>query len=389
MPDARFSRKSRVLDGVLTVVLCFAILLLAGVFTAKILGYRTLVVRSGSMTPTFGVGDVVVTRSVPARTVRAGDIVTFRDPALRDQLVTHRVVSVQAQGATLAFVTKGDANASPEHWRISARGTLGNEVLVIPALGRALHDAIPIGLSIAILAVIGWLLVAALRKIWSDRSPPRATRRWRSRGALALILATFFFVAGGTATAAAWIASLENTNTFTASTTFATISSVALQNKTGGTAGLIEKGDQIIVTFSKTMKVASFCSAWSGDSNNQSLSGNGNVTVTVTNGNGATNDSITVTANTCTFNFGSIDLGSNGYVTGSNATFSGNGANDSTIAWTAATHVLTITLGSASGGTLNTVASSTAVYTASSSITSTAGGIITNSPYTLATGKYF
>ncbi len=377
------------LDRVLTALLCVAIFLLGVVGAARVLGYRMLAVRSGSMTPTFVVGDAVLTRTVPARSVRPGDIVTFRDPALRDQLVTHRVVSVHAQGTTLAFVTKGDANASPERWSIPTRGTLGREVLVLPAFGRAIHDGIPVGLSIAIAAVVAWLLFAALRKIWSDRSRQPSARRWRRFGGITAVLVTFFSMAGGTATAAAWIASLKNTNTFTASTTFATISSVTLQNKSGGTAGLIEKGDQIIVTFSKTMKVTSFCSTWTGDSNNQSLSGNGNVTVTVTNGTGTTNDSVTVAATTCTFNFGSINLGNNGYVTGSNATFSGSGANASTIAWTAATHVLTMTLGSASGGTLNTVASSTAVFTASSSITSTAGGIITNSPYTLATGKYF
>ena len=62
------------------------------------------------------------------------------------------------------------------------------------------------------------------------------------------------------------------------------------------------------------------------------------VIVTVTDGTGATNDSITVTSGTCTFHFGSINLGSNAYVSGGDAIFWGNGSNKSTITWTAATH---------------------------------------------------
>src|SRR5581483_4087873 len=102
-----------------------------------------------------------------------------------------------------------------------------------------------------------------------------------------------------------------------------TVSTVLLSNG-GSTAGKIEKGDTIKIVFSSTMSVASFCSTWSGDGSNQSLTGNGDVTVTVTDGTGATNDSVTVTSGTCTFHFGSIALGSNAYVSGGNATFSGS-----------------------------------------------------------------
>ncbi|MGO9872199.1 MAG: putative Ig domain-containing protein [Acidimicrobiia bacterium] len=168
-----------------------------------------------------------------------------------------------------------------------------------------------------------------------------------------------------------------------------TISSVTLANVSGGTAGTIGKGDTITVVFSAQMSVSSFCSTWSGNSTNQSLSGNGDVTVTVNDGTGATNDSISVASGTCTFNFGSINLGSNAYVSGGAATFSGNGSNKSTIAWTAATNTLVITLGSSSGGTLANVTSSTPIYTASTALLASSGGGITNSPFTLANGKQF
>ena len=119
-----------------------------------------------------------------------------------------------------------------------------------------------------------------------------------------------------------------------------TISSVTLANG-GATQGKLEKSDTITVVFSAQMSVSSFCSTWSGDTTNQTLSGSSDVTITVTDGTGATNDSLTVTSATCTFRFGSINLGSNAYVSGGNATFGGSGNNKSTIQWTADTRTLT------------------------------------------------
>jgi prepilin-type N-terminal cleavage/methylation domain-containing protein len=166
-----------------------------------------------------------------------------------------------------------------------------------------------------------------------------------------------------------------------------TISSVTLANG-GATQGRLEKLDTITVVFSAQMKVSSFCSTWSGDASDQSLAVNNDVTVTVSDGTGATNDALTVASATCTFQFGSIDLGSNAYVSGGAATFNGTGANKSKITWTTATHTLTITLGTASG-TFGTVTSSTPIYSASGSITDSAGGSINNSPFTLAAAKQF
>lgn len=166
-----------------------------------------------------------------------------------------------------------------------------------------------------------------------------------------------------------------------------TISSVVLANGTG-TAGTIEKADTVAITFSATMKVSSFCSTWSNDANNQSLNTDNNVTVSVSDGSGATNDVLTVTSTSCTFNLGSIDLGSPSYVS-SAATFAGSAGNKSTITWTASTHKLVILLGTKTAGTVANVASSTPVYTASGAIQDPAGAGLGNSPYTLAPAKQF
>jgi hypothetical protein len=186
-------------------------------------------------------------------------------------------------------------------------------------------------------------------------------------------LAENTYTAQASQTDAALNTGTSSTNTFTIDTTKPTVSSVTLRNG-GSTAGKVEAGDQILIVFSEQMAVGSLCSTWSGDSSDQSVGGNGSV-VTLTDG-GGSSDSISVSASGCTFNFGSISLGNTGYVTGGNATFSGNGGSRTTITWTASTKTLTITLGAKGGsGTIpaSAVASSTATYTPNSSITDSAG----------------
>jgi signal peptidase len=102
---------------------------MAGLFLSVsvpyLFGERSLTVLSGSMEPQLHVGDVVVVDQVPPLEVRVGDIVTFRDPEDASRLITHRVREIDVNGSEVAFVTKGDANTSVEHWKINTAGTIG------------------------------------------------------------------------------------------------------------------------------------------------------------------------------------------------------------------------------------------------------------------------
>ena len=137
----------------------------------------------------------------------------------------------------------------------------------------------------------------------------------------------------------------------------------------GGIAGRATQGDQMVVTFSDPITPSTLCSSWSG-SGDQVLNADNQVTVRVNDVAGG--DTLTVTATGCTFNVGSVALGSTAYTT-ANATFGGAGAARSTVTWTAATRTLTVTLGATASTSLGTVASSTAVYTPSTAVVSTGG----------------
>ncbi len=154
-----------------------------------------------------------------------------------------------------------------------------------------------------------------------------------------------------------------------------TPTAVVLQ-RNGGTAGRAEQGDQVIVTYSQALKVSSLYSGWpaGGDRSDQSITTNGVVSVAVTDG-GAGNDTLTVTTSSGTFNFGTVNLGAAGYVTGGSMAFGGstNGTRSS-VAWNVSSRTLTITLGAKTGtGSQGTVAGgSVATYTPSAAITNAA-----------------
>jgi len=166
------STGSRLFGWLGTTLLAVVVLCVCSVVAGAALGYRAVTIRSGSMTPTIAVGDVVIDRSVSPLQVRPGEIVTFRDPRLDEQLVTHRVMSMRRSGDRVYFVTKGDANVVTEHWDVPVSGHIGHELLVLPSVGRAVADlGLPM-VRVAALALLAlWLAVVGLRWIWRDPAP--------------------------------------------------------------------------------------------------------------------------------------------------------------------------------------------------------------------------
>jgi|GEM_PF-2371111 prepilin-type N-terminal cleavage/methylation domain len=142
----------------------------------------------------------------------------------------------------------------------------------------------------------------------------------------------------------------------------------------GGTAGRIDKGDTVAITFGQAMNPATLCTGWNGTTARKSST----VVVSITNNDAATggDDSLTVTDTSCpTFNFGKIDLGSAAWVAG-NTNFSGNNNNASSVVFDATLKTLTITLGTGSGSGTG-VAAQTFVYTPSVAMKDSTGTVMT------------
>lgn len=112
--------------------------MVATIGVSYLIGYRTFAVLSGSMQPAIHSGDAVVDEPIPPRAARVGDVVTFKDPSRGGDLVTHRLRSVRPHGATVAMITKGDANNAVERWNVPADGSIGRVRYRLVAAGRAI-----------------------------------------------------------------------------------------------------------------------------------------------------------------------------------------------------------------------------------------------------------
>jgi signal peptidase len=161
-------------------LLSVAIVVLGGITLGFPLGYRVMVVTSGSMAPRFQAGDAVLVKKTGQ--VRVGDVVAFR--ALGGHgLTTHRVVGIHYLDGKAWIQTKGDANRTPDANLTPETSVYGRELLALPSMGRFLLWAVsPRGklvlLGIPLLVLIGQevaVLVALKRRRQWTSSQVEAT----------------------------------------------------------------------------------------------------------------------------------------------------------------------------------------------------------------------
>jgi signal peptidase len=140
----------------------------AGLYVA---GYRPAAVYSGSMVPKMPVGSLVFERTVPASTVKVGDVITFNDPYVPGKLVTHRIIRIANTDHGRAYWTKGDANPSRDPWTIALPDKVGKASFSVPYAGYLLVYAKTreVRTGLIILASIA-LLGGLLWKIWKPRT---------------------------------------------------------------------------------------------------------------------------------------------------------------------------------------------------------------------------
>jgi signal peptidase len=160
-------RALRVADRVSTAVCALALTLLAALLLATAAGYRPLVDHSDSMRPAIRAGDLLITRGTPASSIRRGTVVSFKDPALAGKLVTHRVIAIHSTAGRVDFLTKGDANSTPETWSVAPGASVGTLALRVPEIGRAIAWMADPLVRTTILTLAALLLsTALLRRIW-------------------------------------------------------------------------------------------------------------------------------------------------------------------------------------------------------------------------------
>jgi signal peptidase len=132
---------------------------------------QAMTVLSGSMRPTLGVGDLVLSQVIRADDLRAGDVVTYQD-SQGDRFITHRVQSISWRGELADVVTRGDANDVAEYWTVPASGRVGRVVLHVPRLGYLLGSLATTAGHVGGVAVAVFLGGWALFALWRPEGDP-------------------------------------------------------------------------------------------------------------------------------------------------------------------------------------------------------------------------
>ena len=125
-----------------------------------LLGWQLQAVLSGSMSPTYPVGSLLVVGQIDASDVRAGMPIVFEDPLEPGRLVTHRVVGPVPDDSS-AFRTRGDANAALDPAAVPARLVRGKVLWSVSVLGGVLDWLKWPNAFILLVGVPGAILVAS------------------------------------------------------------------------------------------------------------------------------------------------------------------------------------------------------------------------------------
>src|SRR5659263_782741 len=92
------------------------------------------------MSPQISKGNAVIIKDIEPNTVKVGEVIIFRDPEHKEDLVIHKAVQVGKQGGVKFFSTRAINNPAPDNWKISAGEVIGGAAVKLPAFGAFLDS---------------------------------------------------------------------------------------------------------------------------------------------------------------------------------------------------------------------------------------------------------
>jgi signal peptidase len=120
-----------------SVLLVAAFVLGAAVLLPRIAGATPYTVLTGSMSPAYPPGTMIVTRPRIADEIGLGSVITFQLESGKPEVATHRVVAVARHpDGRMRFQTKGDANDTPDPQWVRPEQVRGVLWYPVPYLGR-------------------------------------------------------------------------------------------------------------------------------------------------------------------------------------------------------------------------------------------------------------
>ena len=120
---------AKVISSAIYLVIAVAVIV---ALLPMVVGFRPVVVLSGSMEPTYPVGSVIYYKAAKYEDIAVGDAITFRIGG--GALATHRVIEKNDEAKE--FMTKGDNNPTEDVNPIAYANVVGRtEKIAIPHAG--------------------------------------------------------------------------------------------------------------------------------------------------------------------------------------------------------------------------------------------------------------
>lgn len=129
---------TKVINTILVLVILFAsgVMVLSGINARSgkattILGYGFMAVQTGSMTPVYPTGSVIIIKKANPSELKINDVITFysSNPNLNGMIVTHRIMDITNDGdGTYSFTTKGDANSINDEYKAESERIIGKVI---------------------------------------------------------------------------------------------------------------------------------------------------------------------------------------------------------------------------------------------------------------------
>lgn len=167
-------RVVEIISDILFYLLIVGIIVAAVMFAAgkspgkSLLGYRYYDVLTGSMEPTYNVGDLILVKVTDPSEIQVGDTVTFNPGSTDDSYLTHRVTQKLENymgTGNVCFKTKGDANETEDPFVIDGSRMIGIVKMKIPFVGYLVRFVQYNYIIIIILIVLFSVFFTLLKKL--------------------------------------------------------------------------------------------------------------------------------------------------------------------------------------------------------------------------------
>lgn len=129
--------------------------------------YKLLTIQSGSMEPAIKQGSIVIVK--PAKEYQQGEMITFIDIDNPKYSLTHRIFEVRNDNGRITYVTKGDANETPDFGEVLPPQIFGKVFLTIPFVGYPISFAKTLpGLLILVIIPAAIIVYSELQNIRNE-----------------------------------------------------------------------------------------------------------------------------------------------------------------------------------------------------------------------------